>query len=63
GALVPPGDVGALVETLESTVADPEALARMGRRGLDRLQSEGWTWADHADRVQAIHMEAIDDRT
>ncbi|WP_138004378.1 glycosyltransferase [Halalkalirubrum salinum] len=63
GALVPPGDVGALVETLESTVADPEALARMGRRGFDRLQSEGWTWADHADRVQAIHMEAIDDRT
>ncbi len=62
GALVPPGDVDALVETLESTVADHEALARMGRRGLDRLQSEGWTWADHADRVQEIHMEVVHDR-
>lgn len=63
GVLVPAGDVATLTETLESTVADPEALAAMGRRGLERLQSQGWTWADHADRLQAIHMEAIRDRT
>lgn len=59
GALVPSGDVPTLIETLESMGTDPEALATMGRRGFDRLQSQGWTWADHADRVQTIHIEAI----
>jgi glycosyltransferase involved in cell wall biosynthesis len=61
GALVPPGDVATLAETLESVLDDPETLATMGRRGLDRLRSQGWTWADHATRLQNIHTEAIRD--
>jgi hypothetical protein len=32
----------------------------MGEAGGRRLVEQGWTWSDHAARLNEIHREAID---
>ncbi len=59
GMLVEPSDPDALEYALESLVRDGDRLQRMGEKGLQRLHEQGWTWADHADRVRRLHSEAI----
>jgi glycosyltransferase involved in cell wall biosynthesis len=62
GVLVPPKDPAALTDALESLLADPERLDRLGGRGLDRLRDRGWTWDALAERLTALHAAAIRDR-
>lgn len=59
GVLIPPADTDALVEALESLVGDHKLLERMGTAGYERLLDSGWTWTDHASRVQELHREAL----
>lgn len=63
GLLIPPGDVDALETSLEALASDRDRLREMGRAGLQRLREQRWTWADHAERVQRLHRDAIDGRT
>lgn len=60
GVLIPPGDVDTLEETLKSLTADRDRLRRMGEEGEERLRKKNWTWKDHADRVQKLHLASID---
>lgn len=62
GVLIPPGDVAALRSSLESLAQNRDRLKRLGEAGLERLYDNDWTWADHATRVQEIHLAAIDER-
>lgn len=62
GAVIPPGDVDALADAVTSLVGDPDRLARMGEAGLERLEAQRWTWADHANRVRDLHRAAIERR-
>lgn len=59
GVLLPPGDVDALGAALSSLSNDRDRLRRMGEAGHERLREQGWTWADHASRVQELHRAAI----
>lgn len=59
GVLIPPGDVAALVDALDSLTEDRNRLNRMGKAGYERLLDKRWTWRDHADRVQELHREAL----
>lgn len=60
GYLVPPGDVAALRDALESLSSDRDRLRRLGRAGYDRLVEQGWTWDGHARRLQELHRAAIE---
>ncbi|SFR73499.1 hypothetical protein SAMN04487947_3994 [Halogeometricum rufum] len=60
GVLIPPGDTDRLRDELTSLSADRERLREMGRRGRERLVEQGWTWDDHAERVHALHREALE---
>jgi len=60
GMLVPPRDVPALREALESLATDREALADMGAKGYERLRRNDWTWKRHVERVQDLHRAAIE---
>lgn len=60
GSLIQPGDVEDLEARLTSLVDSDEDLERMGAAGLRRLRDRGWTWDDHASRVQELHRNAID---
>jgi hypothetical protein len=60
GRLVPPGDVPALRDALQSLTTDGSALAEMGSRGYQRLIDEEWTWAGHADRIRELHRAVIE---
>ncbi|OYR44591.1 glycosyltransferase family 4 protein [Halorubrum sp. Ea8] len=60
GLLVPPRDPAALKNALESLAGDRDRLRKMGKKGSERLHEKKWTWADHADRVTQLHLEAIE---
>ncbi|MFO7927746.1 glycosyltransferase family 4 protein [Natronomonas sp.] len=60
GRLVPPGDVTALRDALESLTSDPALLRRFGRAGYERLVEREWTWDGHARRLREIHRAAIE---
>jgi glycosyltransferase involved in cell wall biosynthesis len=45
GCIFPAGDVGALTSSLRRVLATPETAARMGQRGLERIQ----TWSFEED--------------
>jgi len=60
GTLFQPGDVDDLEAMLTSLVDDGGELERMGTAGLRRLRDRGWTWDDHARRVQEVHRNVID---
>ena len=53
GLLVPPRDVAALADALESVLADPRDL---GERG--RVQSEQYTWERSAEHHAAVYQQA-----
>ena len=60
GTLIPPRDTSEMKSALESLVADREVLLEMGERGYERLIGQGWTWREHAQKVQTIHQSAIE---
>ncbi len=60
--LVTPGDVGELVQALESLLDDPGRRARMGAAGRRRALEE-FSWRAVAERTAAAYQDAIDERT
>ncbi len=60
GVLLPPGDVDALEQELNTLVGNRQKLQEMGKAGVGRLRSKSWTWSDHSDRVRTIHQAAIE---
>jgi glycosyltransferase involved in cell wall biosynthesis len=61
--LIPPQEPGILRRELESLVTDPDRLAKLGAAGYQRLFDKGWTWDNHAQRIRALHEEAIESRS
>lgn len=59
GALHPPRDTEALRSELQRLADDRPALRRMGERGRERLVEQGWTWDQHAERLERLHKQAI----
>jgi glycosyltransferase involved in cell wall biosynthesis len=57
GLLVPPGDPGALRDSLRTLVADPGLSARLGRAGRER--SEQFTAASVIPRIEAVYREVV----
>jgi mannosyltransferase len=58
GALVPPGDVDALVAALEPLMRDPEAAAVMGGRGRARVV-EKFSLDAEADRIVSVYRALV----
>ena len=58
GALVPPGDVDALVAALEPLMRDPQAAAAMGARGRARVV-EKFSLDAEADRIVAVYRRLL----
>jgi glycosyltransferase involved in cell wall biosynthesis len=58
GFLVPPGDVAALRQRIETLLVDRALAARMGARARNRVLA-GWTWALCAQRCLATYRELI----
>jgi starch synthase len=57
GALVPPGDVGALTRAMTALLEDPARGLAMGRAGRGRVE-ERFGWDAAAARTEAIYAEA-----
>lgn len=56
GLVVPPGDVGALVDALDAVVGDPELAERLGAAGRARVL-DGSGWPSVAERVEQALAE------
>lgn len=60
GVLIPPGEPDELYRELEALCAQPSRCDAFARAGLERLRERGWTWDDHATRLDRHYREAID---
>lgn len=61
GALVPPGDAGALARAIGELLDNPERRAAMGALGRKRVL-EHFTWRRAAERTLDVYREAIEER-
>mgnify|MGYP000114965588 CR=1 FL=1 len=61
GVLTPPKDARALAEALNDCLDQPERLREMGSAGHERLLEQEWTWQRHAEKLNEIHREAMDE--
>jgi glycosyltransferase involved in cell wall biosynthesis len=61
GRLVPPGDVAALADALETVVSDPDLAARLGDAG-HRHTLNGSSWHSVAERVEGAVGALLADR-
>jgi len=61
GVLTPPKDARTLAETLHDCLNQPERLREMGAAGHERLLEQDWTWQRHAEKLNEIHREAMDE--
>jgi phosphatidylinositol alpha-mannosyltransferase len=57
GVLVPPGDAGALADSLERMLADPARAKAMGEAGRERARR--YDWQIVAERVEEVYMKAL----
>jgi glycosyltransferase involved in cell wall biosynthesis len=57
GRLVPPGDASALAAAIESLLADPAAVARLGQAG--RRRSELFTASAIVPHIKTAYREAV----
>lgn len=60
GALVAPGDVDELTDTLEGLLSDPVMIERMGRVSRRRIE-ESYAWPDIVDELLSLYAHAMDD--
>ncbi|SMO54128.1 glycosyltransferase family 4 protein [Halorubrum cibi] len=60
GAIVSPGDVRELTDTLERLFSDPAAIERMGRVSRRRIE-ESYAWPDVVDDLLSVYARALDD--
>jgi glycosyltransferase involved in cell wall biosynthesis len=56
--LVPPADVGSLIEALKAVLGNVELRAELRRRGLSRARQ--FTWAESAARHVAVYRQVLD---
>jgi phosphatidylinositol alpha-mannosyltransferase len=61
GAMVPPGDVGALARTLAELVEDPGRRARLAQRG--RARALEFAWPRVTDQIEAVYRQVLGHRT
>jgi glycosyltransferase involved in cell wall biosynthesis len=61
GYLVPPGEVGPLVESIEDCLDNPELAREMGRSALQRVE-EGFTRQILARRAEAFYRRVREER-
>jgi len=61
GFLVPPRDVEALVEALETLVRDPDLRKRMGRKGRELIEAD-LTEAHVVDQTMAVYRKLLADQ-
>ena len=61
-ALVPPGDAGALAQTILELLADPERRARIGEAGRERVTSM-YSWQACAARTVEQYRALLDETT
>jgi glycosyltransferase involved in cell wall biosynthesis len=59
GILIPPDRPAALADALNALIEDDDRREEMGTNGRRRLESQGWGWAAHADRVIEVHESLI----
>jgi glycosyltransferase involved in cell wall biosynthesis len=62
GALVEPGDAGALTRALAALLESPEKRLRAGRRMRQRLENLGLTWSDCAAKTIALYRKTCEKR-
>ncbi len=60
GALVTPGDVRGLTDTLGELLSEPERIERMGRVSRRRIE-ESYAWSDVVDDLLSLYARALDD--
>lgn len=60
GALVPPGDVAALAETIVRLAGDPERRRALSCRGRER--SLDFAWPRVTDRIEAVYRDVLSRR-
>ena len=58
GFLVPPGDVAALRQRIETVLGDRALASRMGAQARARVLAR-WTWAQCAQRCLAVYRELV----
>jgi len=58
GVLVRPGDMGRLIEQLDTVLA---GAARMGAAGRERVEGM-FTWDQHVERLLAVYERALEER-
>jgi starch synthase len=61
GLLVPPADPAALAHALSTLLADSARARAMGRAGSRRVE-EYYTLRRHAERVEAVYAEVLQER-
>jgi glycosyltransferase involved in cell wall biosynthesis len=59
GILLPPRNPEALAAALRNLIGNRDRMRDMGRAGRRRLETNNWTWADHAERIKTLHEQAI----
>jgi glycosyltransferase involved in cell wall biosynthesis len=62
GLLVPPGDAGALTAAIAGLLDDPLRCDRLGAAARQRIV-ERFTWAQAAERLDALYRDVICERT
>ncbi|QWC20228.1 glycosyltransferase family 4 protein [Halorubrum sp. 2020YC2] len=61
GALVAPGDVRGLTDTLGELLSDPDRTEQMGRVSRRRIE-ESYAWPDVVDELLGLYARALNDR-
>ena len=62
GVLVPPGDAGALAQSIRALLAEPERCRSMGEAGVRRVR-ERFDWRRTAEETLALYEEVLGERT
>ena len=60
GALIDPGDAGALAQAIERAIRDDAWSLQAARAGLER--AHGFTWADSAATLRRAYVDAVERR-
>ena len=59
GILIPPKDVGALVDGVNRLIEDRALREELGANGRERLIENEWTWEAHGARLRNIHESIL----
>jgi teichuronic acid biosynthesis glycosyltransferase TuaC len=54
-----PATASGLESAMLSLARNPDAAVAMGRNGRRRIFDEGWTWAEHANRLSKVYTRVV----